>query len=88
MKRAILLIIITLACITGFLFVKGIFIPAPISDSGFFSVITTLFNGQYSAIYTLAFLLLLAGILYRRELGRIIHAFYRRVAETDRKSVV
>jgi hypothetical protein len=80
MKRAVFLIIIILACITGFLYVNGVFTPAPVSDSGFSSVLATLFDSQYSGIYTLVFLLLLAAILYRQELGRVIHAFYLRVS--------
>jgi hypothetical protein len=80
MKRAVFLILIILACTLGFLFVRGVFTPAPVSGSGFVSVLATLFGGQYSAVCTLALLLLLAAILYRRELAWIIHAFYLRVS--------
>ena len=80
MKRAVFLIFIVLACITGFLFIKGVFAPTPETNAGFYSLLDRLFGGQYSAIYTPAFLLVLAAILYRRELGRIIRPLYRRAS--------
>jgi hypothetical protein len=80
MKRAILMILIILACILGFLFAGGIFPSAPASDSGLESVLSLLFQSQYSVIYTLVFLLLLGSILFRQELARLIRVFYLRIS--------
>ena len=80
MKRAILLIILILVCISGFLFSGGVLPGTPASGSGVESVLSFLFQSQYSVIYTLAFFLLLGSILYHQELARLIHDFYLRVS--------
>ena len=80
MKRIILIIILILVCVSGFLFARGILPWSPASDSGVESVLSFLFQSQYSVICTLIFFLILGSILYRQELARLIHAFYLRVS--------
>jgi hypothetical protein len=80
MKRAILLIVLILVCVSGFLVAGGILPWTPASDSGVESVLSFLFQSQYSVVYALVFFLLLGSILYRKELARLIHAFYLRVS--------
>ena len=80
MKRTILLIILILVCVPGFLFARGVLPWSPASGSGVESVLSFLFQSQYSVISTLVFFLLLGSILYRKELARLLHAFYLRVS--------
>ncbi len=84
MKRAILLIILIVVCVSGFLFARGFFTGTPASDSGVESVLSFPFQSQYSVIYALIFFLLLGSILYRQELARLIQAFYLRVSSPPR----
>ena len=84
MKRAILLLILILVCISGLLFARGIFSWTPAPGSGVESVLSFFFQSQYSVIYTLVFFLLLGSILYRQELAHLIHAFYFRVSGPPR----
>jgi hypothetical protein len=72
MKRLVLLIFVILTFITGFLLAREIF-PLP-SGSGLESVLSALFKNSFSGISALVFIGLLAVILYRQELRRIIRA--------------
>ncbi len=80
MKRAILLIILMLVCVAGFLFSGGVLPWTPASGSGVESVLSFIFQSQYSALYSIVFFLLLGSILYRKELARLIHGVYLRVS--------
>jgi hypothetical protein len=67
MKRLLLLIFITIFCITGFLFASGAFsLP---SGSGLESAVSLLFNSRFSGVISLAFIAALSIILYRREIS-------------------
>ncbi len=78
MKRLIFLIFAILICIIGFLFARGIFSLASIS--GLESTLSFLFNSRFSEILALSFIGLLAVILYRQELKRIIRMIYIKMA--------
>lgn len=74
------MMLVILACILGFLFAGGSLLPTPASGSGLESVLSLLFQSEYSVIYILIFLLLLGSILFRQELARLIRVFYFRIS--------
>ena len=79
MKRLVLLIFVILTFITGFILARGI-LPLP-SESGLESALSSIFNNSFSGLIALAFIGLLAVILYRQELLRIIRALNNRFSD-------